>query len=813
MFRRVTFPLFSRYWSFPSTLSLAVEAAILMGGVWLAFRLRVSEQEVFLRDTWLMRGAVFTGVILGGMYLVGLYDLERQFGIATLWWKVARAFAAALGVLGVLYYLTGDALILGRGVFLIAFLSGFGGVLVWRHGFRWAMRRPLFSERVLIVGTDGSAVDLAKEIISREHLGYRVLGFVGDNPDQVGVSLLNPTVLGTRDEVADLAEAHGATRVVVAQQDYRGKMDLDSLLRCKTAGMKVSSLASYVEEMTGRVMVDDPRLKSWLVFSDEFVVSRNTVVIKRVVDVVIASASLVVGLPIMLLTGLATKLTSKGPVLYTQQRVGKDGKVFTLLKFRSMVVDAEKAGAPQWAVEQDPRMTRFGRMLRRSRLDELPQLVNVLRGDMSLVGPRPERPEFVQELIALNPVYAQRLAVRPGLTGWAQIKAPYAASFEDQMRKLEYDLYYVKKLSAMLDISIMVSTARIMLRGGVPRPVERQSVMRHGIRKEEIVAVREFQGTTGATDGVVDRERSRSDIVSAFSVDVEDYFHVEAFRHILDPADWESMEQRVEPNTRRLLDLLDEFGVKGTFFVLGWVAERSPVLVSDIHAAGHEVAIHGYDHRPITVMTPSEFREDVRRTKGVVESITGEAVLGYRAPNYSVVEETLWALDILMEEGLQYDSSIFPIAHDRYGIPDAQRHPWTVRRGERLLVEFPISTIRVGGRNLPFVGGGYLRLLPMAYVRWGMRRVIDKEGRPLMVYVHPWEIDPDQPVLDVGPLTRLRHYGRLAGVENRLHRLLGEYRFDTVRSVLGLDRVLIKAAPGPEVASQMPVDERPRRTP
>lgn len=282
------------------------------------------------------------------------------------------------------------------------------------------------------------------------------------------------------------------------------------------------------------------------------------------------------------------------------------------------------------------------------------------------------------------------------------------------------------------------------------------------------------------------QEALRPEVVSAFSVDVEDYFHVEAFRHVVDPADWDSMEQRVEPNTRRLLRLLDDFGVKGTFFVLGWVAERRPGLVSDIHAAGHELAIHGYDHRPITAMTPAGFREDLRRAKGVVEDIVGQAVLGYRAPTYSVVRDTMWAMDVMVEEGLAYDSSVFPIVHDRYGIPDADRYPWTEHRDGKRLIEFPISTVRLLGRNLPFVGGGYLRLLPMRYVRWGMRRVTGVEGRPTMLYVHPWEIDAGQPVLQVGRLARVRHYRGLGRVEDRLRRLLGEFRFDTVRSVLGL---------------------------
>jgi polysaccharide deacetylase family protein (PEP-CTERM system associated) len=282
------------------------------------------------------------------------------------------------------------------------------------------------------------------------------------------------------------------------------------------------------------------------------------------------------------------------------------------------------------------------------------------------------------------------------------------------------------------------------------------------------------------------RDRTRQDVVSAFSVDVEDYFHVEGFRHVVDPADWDSMEQRVEPNTRRLLDLLDESGTRATFFVLGWVAERRPGLVADIHAAGHELAIHGYDHRPITAMTPAELRADIRRAKGIVEDAVGAPVLGYRAPTYSVVRDTMWALDVMIEEGLGYDSSIFPIVHDRYGIPDAARYPWTETRKVGELVEFPVSTVRLLGRNLPFVGGGYLRLLPMPWVRWGMRRVTGVERRPAMLYVHPWEIDPGQPVLEVPRLARVRHYRGLERVEDRLRGLLREFRFDTVRTVLGL---------------------------
>lgn len=271
-----------------------------------------------------------------------------------------------------------------------------------------------------------------------------------------------------------------------------------------------------------------------------------------------------------------------------------------------------------------------------------------------------------------------------------------------------------------------------------------------------------------------------------FSVDVEDYFHDEAFRHLMGPQDWESLDQRVEPSTRRLLSLLDEFDVKGTFFALGWVAERRPGLISDIQAAGHELAIHGYDHRPITVLSPSEFREDIRRAKGIVEDITGQPVLGYRAPTFSVVDDTRWAFEVLVNEGIRYDSSIFPIVHDRYGIPDSDRYPFTEAVGDNEIIEFPMPTVRLGERNLPFVGGGYLRHFPMRYVLWGMRRVTATEGRPVMVYVHPWEVDPGHPVLDVGLLARVRHYRGLSRVEGRLRTLLTRFRFDTAQSVLGI---------------------------
>lgn len=276
-------------------------------------------------------------------------------------------------------------------------------------------------------------------------------------------------------------------------------------------------------------------------------------------------------------------------------------------------------------------------------------------------------------------------------------------------------------------------------------------------------------------------------IPNAFSVDVEDYFQVAAFEGLVPRSEWDGLESRVESNTRRLLDLLDGHRVRATFFVLGWVAERHPRLVREIERRGHEVAAHGYDHRPVTSQSRDEFRADVRKTKRILEDLSGVEVLGYRAPTYSIVRGTLWALDVLAEEGYRYDSSIFPIVHDRYGIPTAERFPGPLEtRSGRRLLEFPISTVRLGGINFPFVGGGYLRQYPLWVILRGMRRVNLVDRQPALVYVHPWELDPEQPRLPAGALTRLRHYRNLHRTEDRLRALLSRFRFTTLRSVLGL---------------------------
>jgi polysaccharide deacetylase family protein (PEP-CTERM system associated) len=284
-------------------------------------------------------------------------------------------------------------------------------------------------------------------------------------------------------------------------------------------------------------------------------------------------------------------------------------------------------------------------------------------------------------------------------------------------------------------------------------------------------------------------------VVNAMSVDVEDYFHVNAFDGVVPRGRWESLESRVCRNTERLLGLFEARGVSATFFVLGWVAERFPSLVSSIARQGHEIASHGYAHRLIYEQTPQVFRDDVRRAKSLLEAAAGVPVDGFRAPSYSVTTRTLWALDVLIEEGYRYDASIFPIRHDRYGLPASPRHPYVLTRAAGSLVEAPASTVRCGGVNLPVAGGGYFRILPYAWTRWGIRRINTHEGRPAIFYLHPWEIDPAQPRIRAGLVSRFRHYRNLDKTEPRLRRLLRDFRFSTV------GRLLASVQPAPELPS------------
>jgi polysaccharide deacetylase family protein (PEP-CTERM system associated) len=269
------------------------------------------------------------------------------------------------------------------------------------------------------------------------------------------------------------------------------------------------------------------------------------------------------------------------------------------------------------------------------------------------------------------------------------------------------------------------------------------------------------------------------------TVDVEDYFHVSAFAKVIKPADWEQWPTTVERNTRRLLDLFDETGIKSTFFILGWVAERHPQLIREIHARGHELASHGYSHQLVYKQTPAEFRAETIRSKQLLEDLAQTPIVGYRAASYSITRQSLWAIDILIELGFSWDSSIFPVYHDRYGIPDSPTRPYRISSSGGELLEFPLTTAKLFGYSMPAAGGGYFRLYPYALSRWLFKKATDDNRTPAIFYLHPWEIDAEQPrVPNAGLLSNFRHYNNLERCLPRLQELIAEFPFGTVSDSL-----------------------------
>lgn len=424
-----------------------------------------------LLTQWLIRAFVVAAVLQVCLHYGDLYDMRTLSDRRGLLIGLLRALGAASVILALLYYWLPD-LGLGRGVFALATMLIIGLVAGWRVAFEWLSLRGQPTERLLIVGTGDAAVSLARELFERRsELGAEIVGFVDSDPARIGTSLGDfgtpPHVIGVVKDIPAIVRGRRVDRVIVSLADARGKLNMDELLAMKmNDGVRFDHLASVYEEYTGKIAVENLR-PSWMIFSDGFRKSDRTEAIKRLSDIVFASIGLALAAPLMLGVWIALRVSSSGPAVYHQVRVGKDGTPFTIHKFRSMRVDAEKMSGAVWATENDPRVTKVGRFLRRTRLDELPQLWNVLRGDMSFVGPRPERPEFIADLSRQIPFYGQRHVVRPGLTGWAQVRHGYGSTVNAAQEKLQYDLFYIKHMSFAFDLYIVLETVKtVLVRGG-----------------------------------------------------------------------------------------------------------------------------------------------------------------------------------------------------------------------------------------------------------------------------------------------------------------------------------------------------------
>ncbi len=444
---------------------LLLEHLLIIGAVGAATAVRLGPAEVssVIGSTeGLLKASLIAFVCQLCLYFADLYDLRVVSDRRELFVRVLQSLAATSILLALLYFWF-PSLIIGRGVFLVAALLVITVVVGWRALFEFVSHHVGTSERLLLIGTTPASVALARELHARRmELGVNIVGFVDPDPARVGEPLFNPGIIGTIDDIPAIVASYGVDRVVVSLADARGRLPMDKLLDMKLGGVSFDHLASVYEQYTGKIAVENLR-PSWLIFSAGFRKGRVLIATKRAMDIALAVVGFLIALPLMLVVALLVKLTSPGDVLYSQQRVGQHGALFTIRKFRSMRSDAEASTGAVWAQANDARVTRFGRVMRRTRLDELPQLWNVIVGDMSFVGPRPERPEFVHSLTLQIPFYGQRHVVKPGVTGWAQVRYNYGASVGDALEKLQYDLFYIKNMSIALDLFVILKTVKTVL--------------------------------------------------------------------------------------------------------------------------------------------------------------------------------------------------------------------------------------------------------------------------------------------------------------------------------------------------------------
>jgi sugar transferase (PEP-CTERM system associated) len=441
------------------------EAFILGGAVYAGVSARFLDGHAIPSDLHplLPKALTFTLVMLGLMTACGLYDLEWRGGVRALLQRLGLSFGLGLVTMSVLFYFF-PTLLVGRGAFLLSFGLALLGILLSRALFiRWA-RAGALKTRALVVGTGSRAAHIEALLAKRSHASnVQVVGYLPMGGSHHFVD--RDRILDTGESLPELAERLQIGELILAVRDRRsGGLPVQDLLKCKLRGIRILELSSFFERENGHLQLDSMNA-SWMILAEGFYqgIVRDTV--KRLFDLLVSAAMLVVSLPVMALTALLIKLESPGPVLYRQERVGQGGRNFTILKFRSMCVDAENHGKPRWAGQNDSRVTLTGRFIRRTRIDELPQIFNVFFGDMSFVGPRPERPYFVQDLTQKIPYYGVRHTIKPGITGWAQVRYPYGANDEDAMHKLQYDLYYVKNHSLFLDLMILFQTAQVVLWG------------------------------------------------------------------------------------------------------------------------------------------------------------------------------------------------------------------------------------------------------------------------------------------------------------------------------------------------------------
>ncbi len=447
---------------------LAVDCILIGIGLAIATLVRFSIHNYGSAILYLASGQTFFRFFLVilvceiSLYFHDLYEFRLITSLSEVLIRLLQALGVACVALAVCYFASPD-IGLGRGIAALAAPLIVGLTLGWRVLWLRHFQELGGTERMLILGTGPAGIRLTRDILARPELQVRVLGFLDEKGENIGRSLVNPGVIGAAADLETIVRDRGVTRVVISLLERRGRMPVRQLLHLKFAGVRVEEAHSVLERMTGRIVLEHLS-PSWLILSEGFRKSPLLTWAKRFLDILVSLVALILCLPLFAAVAIAIWLESGTPILFRQERTGLRGRPFGMLKFRSMYNDAEREG-PCWASDADSRITSVGRWIRKLRIDELPQVVNVLRGQMSIVGPRPERPHFVAMLEEQIPFYGLRHTVRPGITGWAQVRYQYGASVEETKTKLEYDLFYIKHLSIMLDLAVLFETLKVMISG------------------------------------------------------------------------------------------------------------------------------------------------------------------------------------------------------------------------------------------------------------------------------------------------------------------------------------------------------------
>jgi sugar transferase (PEP-CTERM system associated) len=440
-----------------------IDSLLILASSYLVFALKFGGH---IPSSWLpfLEEAIFIAILCQLMFFLNeLYDVNGRLSLSNMIIRIIIAFAISSLALA-LFYLLFPSSEVGKGLFLYIILISLVLITFWRAVFGWALAKINPTQRIIIYGSGSTARMIAQAVVEEGNPKYHIEGFADEHGRSHAKKIMGLKVFNTERDLLEVIAEKKINRIVVALNQRRGVFPVNTLLDCKLRGVQVVDLPDFYEQLTGKILIRDLR-PSWLIFSPGF---RHTSVykaVKRFSDVVFSIVGLILASPIMLVTAILIKLDSPGPVLFKQERVGQYGKSFILMKFRSMQCGAEEDTGPVWAQENDCRITRVGRIIRKLRIDELPQMINVLKGEMSFVGPRPERPYFIQKLQQRVPYYIQRLTVKPGITGWAAVKFQYSSSIEGAVEKLQYDLYYIKNISLFLDLFVILKTIQVIVTG------------------------------------------------------------------------------------------------------------------------------------------------------------------------------------------------------------------------------------------------------------------------------------------------------------------------------------------------------------